>query len=103
MILEKTWGVIKEYTLNQVCTVKLLVISPGKSTSLHYHQLRDDMWIILDEGIEVQIGDERYFPGVGEEFVINAGTYHRLTAGDTFGRVLEIDFGFTTEEDTYEA
>lgn len=99
MILEKSWGVIKEYTLNQVCTVKMMVISPGQQTSFHYHRLRDDMWIIVDDGLEVQIGDEKHFPKEGDEFVVGAGTPHRITAGDKPGRVLEIDFGFTTEDD----
>jgi mannose-6-phosphate isomerase len=100
MILEKDWGLIKEYTLNQVCTVKLLALAPGMHTSLHHHRLRDDMWIILDDGLEVQVGEERSFPREGDEFVIGAGTPHAIFAHDTAGRVLEIDFGFTTEDDT---
>ncbi len=99
MLLEKSWGLIKEYTVNQVCTVKVLLISPGQSTSLHFHRLRDDMWIILDGGLEVQVGDEHYHPREGDEFVIKAGTQHRITAGEKPGRVLEIDFGFATEDD----
>jgi quercetin dioxygenase-like cupin family protein len=99
MILEKSWGLIKEYTLNQVCTVKVIVISAGHSTSLHYHRLRDDMWIILDGGLEVQVGDKTYHPREGDEFVIKAGTEHKIVARDTPGRVLEIDFGFTAEDD----
>lgn len=99
MILEKSWGVIKTYTLNQVCTVKMLIIAEGQHTSFHFHRLRDDMWVIVDDGLEVQIGDQKHFPKAGDEFVITAGTPHRIKAGATPGRVLEIDFGFTTEED----
>lgn len=100
MILEKSWGIIKEYTLNQVCTVKMIEIAAGEATSLHYHRLRDDMWVILDDGLEVQVGETRHSPRAGDEFVINAGTPHSIIAGSTPGRVLEIDFGFTMEEDT---
>lgn len=99
MILEKSWGLIKSYTLNQVCTVKMVMVSAGEHTSLHYHRLRDDMWIIIDEGLELQIGDRKYYPCEGDEFVIPAGTPHSITARRKPGRVLEIDFGFTTEED----
>ena len=99
MILEKAWGVIKEYVLNQVCTVRILELTAGQSTSVHYHRLRDDMWIILDDGLEVEVGDERHFPMAGDEFVINSGTPHRIIAGENGGRVLEIDFGFSTEDD----
>lgn len=103
MLLEKSWGLIKEYTLNQVCTVKMIVVSAGGSTSLHYHHLRDDMWIILDEGLEVQVGEDIYHPREGDEFLVTAGTTHCIKAGDTPGRVLEIDFGYTTEEDVFHA
>lgn len=103
MILEKPWGIIKEYTLNQVCTVKMIVIASGQSTSLHYHNLRDDMWVILDDGLKVQVGDEKHEPSAGDEYVIRAGTKHRITAGTIPGRVLEIDFGFTSEEDVVAA
>jgi mannose-6-phosphate isomerase len=99
MILQKPWGVIKEYTLNQVCTVKVIVVSAGATTSVHYHNLRDDMWVILDDGLEVQVGEEFFHPVAGDEFVVSAGTVHSIRAGEVPGRVLEIDFGFTTEED----
>jgi len=101
MILEKSWGLIKEYTLNQMSTVKMIVVSTGKSTSLHYHNLRDDMWVILDDGLEVQVGEQVYRPSAGDEFVIHAGTKHSISAADKPGRVLEIDFGFTTEDDVF--
>jgi mannose-6-phosphate isomerase-like protein (cupin superfamily) len=101
MLLEKSWGLIKEYTLNQVSTVKLIVVTPGKRTSVHFHNLRDDMWVILDDGLEVQVGEERLYPKAGDEFIISAGTPHCLQAGDVPGRVLEIDFGFTAEEDVH--
>jgi len=101
MLLEKPWGLIREYTLNQVSTVKMILVKAGASTSFHYHNLRDDMWIILDGGLEVRIGDEVHHPREGDEFVVKAGTSHSISAGDTPGRVLEIDFGFTAEEDVH--
>jgi mannose-6-phosphate isomerase len=37
----------------------------------------------------------------GEEFIVSAETTHRLSnAGQTRGRVLEIAYGYTTEDDT---
>ena len=103
MILQKSWGLIKEYTLNQISTVKMIVVSAGESTSLHYHNLRDDMWVILDDGLEVQVGEQVHHPAAGDEFVIRAGTKHSIAAVDKPGRVLEIDFGFTTEDDVLHA
>lgn len=101
VILKKPWGNIKAYTLNQPCTVKLITIEPGQETSLHYHKLRDDVWIILDEGLEVTIGEEVFLPSEGEEFLIPAEGKHKIRSLGKRGRVLEIDIGFTSEDDTY--
>jgi mannose-1-phosphate guanylyltransferase/mannose-6-phosphate isomerase/mannose-1-phosphate guanylyltransferase/mannose-6-phosphate isomerase len=101
MILEKPWGTIRAFTLNQPCTVKLITVNPGQETSLHYHRLRDDIWIILDEGMEVTIGDDVFRPREGEEFTVPAGVLHKIKSTGGRGRVLEIDIGFTSENDTY--
>lgn len=101
MLLEKPWGTIEAYTVNQPCTVKLITINPGQETSLHYHKLRDDLWIILDDGLEVTIGDKVFRPSEGEEFMVPAEGLHKLRSLGKKGRVLEIDIGFTSEDDTY--
>ena len=101
MLLEKPWGSIKAYALNQPCTVKLITVEAGQETSLHYHKLRDDMWIILDGGLEVSIGEKVFLPTEGEEFMVPAMGMHKLRSLGKRGRVLEIDIGFTSEDDNY--
>ncbi len=99
MILQKPWGLIRAYVLNQTCTVKLIEILPGEATSLHFHRLRDDMWIMLDDGLKVQVGEEIREPKAGDEIIIPAGQLHKIIGGDKAGRVLEIDFGYSSEDD----
>lgn len=101
MHMEKPWGDIKAFTLNQPCTVKLITINPGQETSLHYHKLRDDMWVIIDEGLELTIGKEVIRPNVGEEYMVPAEQTHKIRSLGKRGRVLEIDIGFTSEDDTF--
>lgn len=99
MLEKKPWGYFKQFVLNQTCSVKLIYLEPNQETSLHYHNLRDDMWVILDDGLEVQIGEQVYQPKAGEEYVIEAEKVHRIISKGKPGRVLEIAFGFTEEED----
>jgi mannose-1-phosphate guanylyltransferase/mannose-6-phosphate isomerase/mannose-1-phosphate guanylyltransferase/mannose-6-phosphate isomerase len=99
--MDKPWGNIKAYTLNQPCTVKLITINPKQETSLHYHKLRDDMWVIMDEGLELTIGKEVFHPAVGDEFMVPAEQMHKIRSLGERGRVLEIDIGFTSEDDTF--
>jgi len=99
--MEKPWGNIKAFTLNQPCTVKLITINAGQETSLHYHKLRDDMWVVIDEGLELTIGKEVFHPNVGEEYMVPAEQVHKIRSLGKRGRVLEIDIGFTSEDDDF--
>jgi mannose-1-phosphate guanylyltransferase/mannose-6-phosphate isomerase len=97
--VEKPWGGFVQYALNERVTVKILTVEPGHELSLQRHRMRDELWVVLDEGAEVRVGDRELRPGVGEEVWIPRGTLHRLRAGENRVRVLEISFGHFDEGD----
>ena len=101
MIVDKPWGKVATYALNQPSSVRVITVEPGQETSVHYHQMRDEMWVVLDPGLTVQIGNKVVAATPGEEFMVSAETTHRI-ANQTGarGRVLEIAYGYTTEDDT---
>jgi mannose-6-phosphate isomerase len=102
MIVEKPWGKVTTYALNQTASVRILTIEPAQETSEHYHQLRDETWVVLDEGLKVQIGNRVVEAQAGEEFVVSAEEPHRISnQGARRGRVLEVAYGYTTEDDTF--
>jgi mannose-1-phosphate guanylyltransferase/mannose-6-phosphate isomerase len=102
MKVEKPWGYYKQYAYNKTCSVKLLTLNSNEETSLHWHNLRSDAWVVLDEGVRVQIGEEFHDAKVGEEFFIPSGTVHRLmSVSDQPARVLEIAFGYNNEDDNH--
>lgn len=102
MKVEKPWGSYKQYVYNKTCSVKLLILQPLQETSLHWHNLRSDTWVVLDDGVRVQIGEELHDAKVGEEFYIPSGTVHRLISTiDRPARILEIAFGYNNEEDNH--
>ena len=101
MIVDKPWGKVVTYALNQASSVRMISIDPGKETSEHYHQLRDEMWVVLDEGLRIQIGNRVVEARPGDEFVVSSEEPHRISnVGEKRGRVLEIAYGYTTEDDT---
>jgi mannose-6-phosphate isomerase-like protein (cupin superfamily) len=56
---------------------------------------------VLDGGLSVQIGNRSVDAVPGEEFMVAAETAHRIAnPGQSRGRVLEIAYGYTTEDDT---
>jgi mannose-6-phosphate isomerase len=100
VIVEKPWGKVTTYALNQPSSVRVITIEPGQETSEHYHQLRDEMWIVLDEGLKVQIGNRVVDAKPSDEFVVSSEEPHRITnTASRRGRVLEIAYGYTTEDD----
>ena len=90
MIVDKPWGKVTTYALNQPASVRIITIEPGQETSEHYHQLRDEMWVVLDEGLTVQIGNRVVQAEPGEEFVVAArsltGSATAVTCGAACSR-----------------
>ena len=116
MIVEKPWGRVVTYALNQPSSVRVITVEPGQETSVHYHRMRDETWVVLDPGLTVEIDDRAVEAEPGEEFVIPAeqalgsaapgpgpavssrsptGTRRKTTRSDSqdaYGRPLEPDW-----------
>ena len=101
MIVEKPWGRVVTYALNQPSSVRVITVEPGQETSVHYHRMRDETWVVLDAGLVVEIGDRSVAASPGDEFVIPAEESHRIRCeGGGPGRILEVAYGYTTEDDS---
>lgn len=101
MIVDKPWGKVATYALNQPASVRVITVEAGQETSVHYHRMRDEMWVVLDAGLTIEIGNRTVEAQPGEEFMVAAEETHRIRcAGSTRGRVLEIAYGYTTEDDS---
>jgi mannose-6-phosphate isomerase len=98
--VEKPWGKFEQYTHNTPSTVKIITVQPGGALSLQYHQRRDELWVVLDAGAQIQLGGVDIRPRAGERVFIPRTTPHRLSAtGDGAVRILEVAFGEFDEED----
>jgi mannose-1-phosphate guanylyltransferase/mannose-6-phosphate isomerase len=92
--VERPWGSFKQFAFNQDCTVSLMTVLPGQRLSLQSHTGRAELWIVLDDGAVVQVGDAARACRAGDEIWIPANEKHRLScnAGQPV-RVLEVAFG----------
>src|SRR5215470_2871703 len=93
----RPWGSFKQYANNRECTVSLMTVLPGQRLSLQSHRGRAELWIVIDDGAVVQVGDQTKTYKAGEEIWIQANEKHRLSAcagpdGKPV-RVLEVAFG----------
>ncbi len=89
----RPWGAFKQYAFNEETTVSLMTVAAGMRLSLQAHTGRAELWIILDAGCEVQVGEEILHPQPGDEIWIPANTPHRLASRGAEVRVLEVAFG----------
>lgn len=90
----RPWGTFRQYAHNAPCTVSLMTVLPGQRLSLQSHKGRAELWIVLDDGARVQVGDIVRDCRAGEEIWIRAEEKHRLSSpGDRPVRVLEVAFG----------
>lgn len=95
----RPWGSFSQYAFNQEVTVSMMTVEPGERLSLQSHTGRAELWIVLDDGAEIQIGEEVHQGNAGDEFWIPAGEQHRLSSGGPRVRVLEVAFGNWQQED----
>lgn len=91
--ISRPWGSFKQYAFNEDVTVSLMTVTPGMRLSLQSHTARAELWVVLDDGAEVQVGEEILRPQAGEEIWIPANTKHRLASRSGAVRVLEVAFG----------
>ena len=98
--VEKPWGKFQQYTHNLPSTVKVITVRPGGTLSLQYHNKRDELWVVLDPGARIEVGDRALRPQPEETVFIPRQTPHRLSAtGEEPVRILEISLGEFDEND----
>jgi mannose-1-phosphate guanylyltransferase/mannose-6-phosphate isomerase len=94
-LVVRPWGSFKQYAFNEDATVSLMTVKPGQRLSLQSHTGRAELWIVLDDGAVVQVGDKVTTHHAGDEIWIPANERHRLScpAEGSEVRVLEVAFG----------
>ncbi len=98
--IERPWGSFKQFANNEEVTVSLMMVLPGQRLSLQSHTGRAELWIVIDDGAIVQVGDTIRTCKAGEELWIPANEKHRLSCeGGAPVRVLEVAFGNWQQED----
>ncbi|MBI5382844.1 MAG: phosphomannose isomerase type II C-terminal cupin domain [Opitutae bacterium] len=99
-LVTRPWGSFKQFANNRDCTVSLMTVLPGQRLSLQSHTGRAELWIVIDDGAVVQVGEESRPYAAGAEIWIRANEKHRLScAGDKPVRVLEVAFGNWQQDD----
>jgi mannose-6-phosphate isomerase-like protein (cupin superfamily) len=96
----RPWGRFRSYPYQKARSIKIITVNPGCSLSLQYHRRRSEFWVVLDEGLEITVGERTWQPEAGEEIFIPIKAPHRLRClGSSPSRVMEIWIGPSAESD----
>jgi len=97
---DRPWGWFRQYAHNVTCTVKVIQVNPGEALSLQRHQHRDELWVVLDDGLEITVDDDVTVADRGQEFWVPRGSLHRVRGvGNAPARFMEVAFGTFDEGD----
>lgn len=96
----RPWGKFRSFPHKEASSIKIITVSPHGSLSLQYHASRSEFWVVLDEGLEITVGDRVWKPRKNEELTIQQKSPHRVrNLGNHPARILEIWLGDSDESD----
>lgn len=97
--VDRPWGNFRQFTMNELSTVKLINIEPNAILSLQSHNKRREFWRVISGSGYIVIDDQKIDVREGDEHLVPLGTRHRMAAGASGMQMLEISFGEFDEED----
>jgi mannose-6-phosphate isomerase-like protein (cupin superfamily) len=96
----RPWGKFRRFPHEGVSSIKIITVNPGGILSLQFHHGRDEFWLVLDDGLEMTVGERVWRPAAGEEIWIPKETRHRVRGvGERPARVMELWIGPSEESD----
>ncbi len=99
-VAQRPWGEFQQVVSNETVTVKIITVNPGHRLSLQRHEMRGELWQVLDVPIDITVEGRRWQAQPGEMVFVPGGATHRMgNSGDTPGRLLEVAFGHFDEDD----
>ena len=96
---DRPWGSFERFTKEVPSTVKIITVHHGQSTSLQYHEHRQEFWRILQGEPIITIGDKEVLAKPGFEFFVDKKVKHRIAATTNDVVLLEISLGRFDEND----
>jgi len=95
----RPWGRFRQFSQDELSTVKIITVKAGEAFSLQYHKQRTEFWYIISGSPYVTIGKKKIKAKPGDEFLIKPKMQHRVMALRQSAVFLEVSFGHFDESD----
>ncbi len=98
---ERPWGWFLNLDENQSLTykVKQIYLNPNQKISLQFHNYRKENWVVVEGDGILTIDDIQKFISVGSIATINEKQLHRVEAGQSGIKIIEVQYGSLCDED----
>jgi mannose-6-phosphate isomerase-like protein (cupin superfamily) len=89
----RPWGWFETILTGAQYQVKLLVVEPNQRLSLQKHEHREEHWVVVGGSGTITVGDESFPATPGVTAYITKGEWHRLEAGESTLKLIEVQRG----------
>ena len=98
-IRKTRWGYDQVLATGEGFKIKLLHLEPTRTTSLQYHEHRDEYWVVLNGFGVVIVEGESMYVETGDTIRVNKTIQHKIIADSVSPlEILEIQTGEICEE-----
>lgn len=98
---DKLWGFEFEIINTDKYCGKVLVLMPGKQSSLHYHGIKDETMLCIEGRIGLELQDVSLIMKAGDSVRLRPGTVHRFRAlGDIAALLVEFSTSHSDDDVT---
>ena len=92
MFAEKSWGSFRVLNVEAESMTILVTLNPGHSMNYHSHELRDEVWVVVEGKGTTVVDGMRQNITVGDVITMQAGCRHTVIA-DTMLKLVEVQLG----------
>ena len=92
MFAEKSWGSFRVLNVEAESMTILVTLNPGHSMNYHSHELRDEVWVVVEGKGTTVVDGMRQNISVGDVVTMQAGCRHTVIA-DTMLKLIEVQLG----------
>ncbi len=92
MFAEKSWGSFKVVDVEDESMTMKVTLHPGHSMNYHSHQLRDEVWVVIEGTGKTVVDGMHQNVKAGDVITMSAGCRHTIIA-DTELKLIEVQLG----------
>jgi len=92
MFAEKSWGSFRVLNVEEKSMTILVTLNPGHSMNYHSHNMRDEVWVVIEGNGTTVVDGMRQQVSAGDVITMQAGCRHTVFAESTL-KMIEVQLG----------